>query len=292
MLHILFQMRLKHLCSNATRALFLMVSNFFIIKKILYKFSYLLAFNCFLPSFLLAEEFSWHEVSPGYSIGKFSLSSTALVLKSEVLLLKFDTKRFDLKLSLPYIEKEESSDLQLLTKQAGGIAGINAHFFDPNNRPIGLIISDGKLLQAIHKGGKLLNGFFVLENNIPKILERHAILQKPQLAIQAGPLLLIDGKIQSVKSDEIASRRSGIALTKNSEVILYATILRFPGASLSQIQNMLTHPEIEAKDALNLDGGGSSQLFIKKNIALEDDTFVTGGDLVPTGLIVEEKTKQ
>ena len=85
------------------------------------------------------------------------------------------------------------------------------------------------------------------------------------------------------------SRRSGIALTNRGEVIIFATFLRFPGAALEQIQQMLLDPMLDISAALNLDGGGSSQLFVRKNPFSADDTFITGGDLVPAGLVVQKR---
>ena len=35
------------------------------------------------------------------------------------------------------------------------------------------------------------------------------------------------------------------------------------------------------QDALNFDGGGSSQMFVRKNSAFTDDILISGGDTIP-----------
>jgi exopolysaccharide biosynthesis protein len=69
-------------------------------------------------------------------------------------------------------------------------------------------------------------------------------------------------------------------------------MLRFPGATLAQLQEMLLDPSLNVDDALNLDGGGSSQLFVEKNLRIADETFISGGDVVPVGLIVKRRKKE
>ena len=46
---------------------------------------------------------------------------------------------------------------------------------------------------------------------------------------------------------------------------------------------------LKIKDALNLDGGSSSQLYLKKNPALNDDFLISGGDDIPVALVIKKK---
>jgi exopolysaccharide biosynthesis protein len=57
---------------------------------------------------------------------------------------------------------------------------------------------------------------------------------------------------------------------------------------LKELQQFLMGKELDLVDAVNLDGGGSSQLFIAgtKN---SEEVFVSGGDNVPVFLVVEKK---
>jgi uncharacterized protein YigE (DUF2233 family) len=142
----------------------------------------------------------------------------------------------------------------------------------------------------MHRGGRLLTGVFYISGGKAFIVARDDFKEEQvENAVQAGPRLVVNGKLLKVSEPHEASRRSGIAITRSGGVILYATYLRFPGATLEQIQEMLLDPALDVVTALNLDGGGSSQLFIKKNPLLVDDTFISGGDQVPVGLVVKRK---
>ena len=179
-----------------------------------------------------------------------------------------------------------------------GPPGVHPDHGDPDTgagpireQPLGIIISDGKLTNRMHRGGSLLTGVFYLQKDKPQIVHRSQFIpaNNVRLALQAGPRLVEAGKPLQLKSPNAISRRSGIAVTKDGEIVMFATILRFPGASLQQIQDMLLDPRLAITDALNLDGGGSSQLFVRKNSALPEETFITGGDVVPVGLVVRRK---
>ncbi len=237
-----------------------------------------------------APEFHWEEVEPGYSLGRYELGQGNKVLKPEVFLLRFDPQYFSLQLIQAADFGEPVSDLRSLTLKAEGICGINAHFFDDRTNPLGLLIKNGELRNHMHRGGKLLTGVFFIASEKPSIVKREDFVGQPvEIALQAGPRLVTNGRGLKVKETDGATRRSGIAITRTGRVIIYATFLRFPGATLQQIQEMLLDPRLEIVSALNLDGGGSSQLFVRKNHLLVDDTFITGGDKVPVGLVVKHR---
>lgn len=143
----------------------------------------------------------------------------------------------------------------------------------------------------MQRGGRVLTGIFAVKRSGQFVIE-HRDSFKPEdtwMAVQAGPRLVENGKPIEIGSSQETSRRSGVAITKNNEVILYATVLRFPGATLGDIQEMLLDPALEVTHALNLDGGGSSQLFIESFASLSGETFLSGGDPVPVGIVVKRK---
>ncbi len=229
----------------------------------------------------------WNEVQPGFSILRYSLGEKQYLFRSEVILLKFSLDDFEFKIA-NNISQNQSTDVKTLTTKEKGIAGINASFFDTKGMPLGLIIKDGEIKNKLHKGGKLLSGIFYISNNKANIIHKSkADTIKPGLALQAGPRLVANYKNLKLKDPNTRTRRSGIAITGKGEVIIYATLLRFPGASFLEIQNMLK--DLNVKDALNLDGGSSSQLYLKKNPAVEDDFLISGGDDIPVALILKKK---
>ena len=227
----------------------------------------------------------WQRVQTGFHIGKYEFSGG--FLKSELLLLKLDPKKFSFELATV---AKERTDIKELTDSLNGFAGINAHFFDEIGKPLGLVIKDSKQIQKLHRGGRLLTGVFYLKDKKPYITHRSTFkADGVKTALQAGPRLISNGKRLQLAAANATSRRSGIAINKAGEVIIFITLVRFPGTSMRQIQDFLLIPELAIVDALNLDGGGSSQLYMKRNSITKMETLITGGDRVPTAIVIKRR---
>lgn len=239
-------------------------------------------------SYAHAEEFSWHQVEKGYSVGRYSIGEKQYIFSSEVLILRFSPKYFKFNAVSSKQLGFKRADVKTLTEKSFGIAGINANFFDEFDNALGIVINQGIVINKVHQGGTLLSGIFLIQDGEPKIIHKSAISQfQPEVAVQSGPRLIANGEILKVKEPKVRSRRSGIAITKSGDILIYATLLRFPGASFEEIQNMLL--ELKVTDALNFDGGGSSQLYVQKNSAFADDVLISGGDSIPVALVVKKR---
>jgi len=251
----------------------------------------------FLTSFASADPgaaeqmlFSWLQLEPGLEFGEHQFFGRTRSSTPDVLLLRIDPKAFEFRMVSAGDLGKQQTDVKTLTEFVNGIVGINANFFDPQGAALGLIINEGAIKHQMHRGGNLLTGIFFVTKGRPGIVHRDSFNPKNiDLATQAGPRLVANGKILESSSPYVTSRRSGVALTRNGKVILYATVTRFPGASFSEVQRMLLAPELEITDALNLDGGSSSQLFIAKHPTLGKETSVSGGAEIPVALVVKRK---
>ena len=93
--------------------------------------------------------------------------------------------------------------------------------------------------------------------------------------IGAGPLLLkngnlvLDGKIENFQAgfDTQSARRSAIATTKDKGKVLLVTVQATPdGVAPNLLQTAEVLKKLGAVDALNLDGGSSSTLFLGGNV--------------------------
>jgi uncharacterized protein YigE (DUF2233 family) len=256
----------------------------------------LLCFVFLLPLFFFARtarcaDWHWEEVEDGYATAVYDLTSPDAVVRSPVTLAKFNPKKFIFAVTVAADFGEKQADTRFLAESINGAAAVNANFFDPQGEALGLVVSNGEQRQRIHLGGDLLNGIFAVSNFAPRILPRENFhLERISSAAQAGPLLVLDGKPQQISASSVASRRSGVAITRSGEVIVFATQLRFPGASLAEIQRMLTDPVLDVDDALNFDGGGSSQLYLKQSSKSTGERFISGGDLVPVALVVKRRS--
>jgi uncharacterized protein YigE (DUF2233 family) len=232
---------------------------------------------------------NWNTVDDGFEVGRYRFTLPSSVIESEIILLRISPLKFKFEVSLAIDQGVTRADLSSLMKSKQSVAGINANFFDPSGAPLGLIIDNGKVKNRIQSGGALLTGIFYIRDRVANIAHRNAFSNdRISLALQTGPRLIANGAALKVKSTMFSSRRSGVALNKKGDVILFATVLRFPGASFEDLQRMLQLPELEVVSALNFDGGGSSQLRVEKFGKLKEEINISGGDLVPVALVVNK----
>jgi hypothetical protein len=76
------------------------------------------------------------------------------------------------------------------------------------------------------------------------------------------------------------SRRSVIGIDQQQRLIIGVTDTVLGGLSLAELQELFSNPkwQLETPDLLNLDGGGSAQLYVKTK-SLEE--FISGTSEVP-----------
>lgn len=253
-------------------------------------FYFLLLFSCLFNNSANAQSIKWQRLEPGFYFTEYEIPSDSLFLRSSILILKFSLSNFEIAISQATDFSKRQTSVKKLAKKQNALAAINASFYDKEGNALGLIAKDGEFFKAIHRGGKLLTGIFYIKNRIPKIVHRNSFNEPfPEIAIQAGPRLIERQKPLLLSDRTSKSRRSGIAITKDKEILIYATIVRFPGASLSEIQKMLLLPELRVVDALNLDGGGSSQLYIDIDSDIIKNNNISGGDDVPNAIVIKRR---
>lgn len=224
----------------------------------------------------------WKILDEGLSCAEYRVSEGGLQVSSTVVLLRFDP-------GLHAIEVVDTRQMKLRHHKAEDVANslgfsaiINSNFFGKSGEPLGLIISGGEILNPLQKGGRVLTGVFGLAKG--KLVISHRLSASDfdfTQATQSGPRLIENGKPLKLSAPLILSRRSGVAITKEGFGLFFATTHRFPGASLAQVQRMLLDSRLAVVDALNFDGGGSSQFFIKPQGELNHPINIWGGDEVP-----------
>lgn len=177
------------------------------------------------------------------------------------------------------------SDVKHLAEQSDAWATINANFFDEHGDPLGLIMTRGNVLQDVHRSGSVLSGIFLLDRVGPHIVNRSEFSPKRALeAVQAGPRLLAEGAaVPGLRNPNVLSRRSVVCITRQNELLLLASATRFDRFSLAELQTLLLHPALQCHSALNLDGGGSSQLYVRGSNSL-GAISIEGDDPVPVAL--------
>lgn len=182
----------------------------------------------------------------------------------------------------------------LSAKEIAGHAGasltINANFFDEKDSPLGAIVAGGILKRRPHRSGRALSGIFQIDKQGPHILHRDTFSPLGVIeAIQAGPRLITSGSPTPGVRDSFSTRRAGICLNKEGEIIVFCVSSGLFTLTMPSLQELLASPTIGCTEALNLDGGGSAQIFARSSLTTQNSTatqevIVEGIDRVPVFL--------
>lgn len=174
---------------------------------------------------------------------------------------KINLSYYHLQLAFTKNTKQRLILVKDLVTYNNALLGINGGFFNPNIEPLGLRIKDGKQFSSI----KHISwwGIFYIKNNRPYIVSQNQYQPNKQVrfAIQSGPRLVVNRKIPSLKGGW--SFRSALGITSDGSIIIAITD-RLP-LTTKTFAEILSTPEtkggLNCIDALNLDGGSSSQLY-------------------------------
>lgn len=149
-------------------------------------------------------------------------------------------------------------DLAAAARRARAIAGVNGGYFDPQNAPVGLLLSEGKLIAPLRKA-RLLSGVLVVSKTRLELVRsaEYASRKNVLAALQCGPFLVEGGKAVAGLNDTRPARRTFV-VTAGSD----RTAIGFcSSVTLAQLGNLLATPELKIQRALNLDGGSSSAFW-------------------------------
>jgi hypothetical protein len=159
------------------------------------------------------------------------------------------------------------------------VVAINASFFDRDGRAMGLAVDKGRLLAS---GQRKSWGALVVDDKNARIVSG-AEVNDPlahRIVVQGIPRLVVGGKIPQLKP-QIAERT---AVCAEGGVVVLVVSTRAEATVFARF--LADAPDkggLGCRDALNLDGGQSTQLVVKlPTLALS----LPGGWSVPNALVV------
>ena len=151
-----------------------------------------------------------------------------------------------------------NEDLGSVMRRVRGLAGVNGGYFDPQNAPVGLLISDGKLIAPLRKA-RLLSGVLVVTKTCVEVIRaaEYSSRKNAIAAVQCGPFLVEGGKSVAGLNDTRPARRTFVFTSgaDRGAVGFCSTV------TLAQLADILATPELKVQRALNLDGGSSSAFW-------------------------------
>lgn len=159
---------------------------------------------------------------------------------------------------------------------AGAVAAINGSYFDMEvGNSVCYLRRNGEVIDTTSVGtlATVSNGALFIRKGKIRLIpwskqDEKACTLKKGTILSSGPLMLLDGKVRDLSACNqgfvnTKHPRSAVALTKDKKILLIVVDGRLKGKSEGVNIPELTHMIriLGGKDALNLDGGGSSTLW-------------------------------
>jgi uncharacterized protein YigE (DUF2233 family) len=250
-------------------------------QSIFWRWFWIVAWVCGL---LLSAEASaapndWQTIESGLSYKKITIGTGDDAI--ELHALKINPHHFSVK----PIFSEHRVNVRTMQESSHALAVINANFFDRNGEALGAVVLNGKELHA-KKNISWWSVFCINHKGkaeiVPSQQDYKGLCEQ---AVQSGPRLAVNGQMPPIK-DEV-SRKSAVGINWQGEIVIVASGQAIGIHKLAQI--FLT-PEnqggLDCPDALNLDGGASSQFYMN---APGLKLTLPGFSAVPVGLGVFAK---
>ncbi|MBM4353443.1 MAG: phosphodiester glycosidase family protein [Deltaproteobacteria bacterium] len=203
--------------------------------------------------------------SPGDGVELLTYSYGTLGL-GRIHVLRFSPDAVDLR----YLFPPAGTTLSQVLAMPGcseALACVNGSFFEAeSDRPIGLIVSEGKVVQRLKRTSW---GVFWLDRKGrahvtgPRAFRREVDVDKDiQFAIQSTPMLIVDGKERKA-SDVRKARRTVLGADSTGRLLIL--VFPFPIAHSEVAQ--FARSRLLAVQLMNLDGGSSTQLSVAGDAA-------------------------
>ena len=228
---------------------------------------------------------AWKSVQKGIDSRKITLERSEPAYLVDLKLFRFDAQWFVPRLLRAARYQLKGANAMAFVERSGAVAAINANYFDTDGKPLAFLKADGQPINPRVSRSSLYTGVFGVKDQRPMISHRDDFLaEQADDAMQSGPLLLLRGASQAIAGLPLrASRRALIGIDKQQRMVIAVTDNLIGGLFWAEVQEIFSAPpwQVQTPDLLNLDGGGSAQLYIK---AGKFEEFVPGTVEVPVAI--------
>lgn len=196
---------------------------------------------------------------------------------------KIDLDVADLRL-IPAGDPPQRRPVEQIAAPYPAVVASNASFFDKDGRAMGLVVDAGRVIASSNRRAW---GALVIDGNQARIMPGADIADPAghRLIVQGLPRLLVGGQVPPLKPQ--IAERTAVCAEGNIVVLVVST-----SADTTAFARFLADPPdqggLGCRDALNLDGGPSTQLAVKlPGLTLS----LPGGWGVPNALVVTPGTQ-
>lgn len=240
---------------------------------------------CISISYAQSNAVTWQTIAKGLQYTQITLPSAAFTYgKLHAFQIDLDTYQLDLVFARD--QKRGLATAEQFAQTQKAVLAINGGFFNPKGQPLGLRIQQGEQRSPMKSVSWW--GVFYIKGQRPYIVSQRRFHQDKSitLALQAGPRLLSNGKVLSLKPGQ--AQRSVLCVTNNNKLIIAVTEHAMITTTdlAKQLRRTNRNGGLACRDALNLDGGSSSQLYATVgNFTLN----ITGFGPVADAIVVKDK---
>lgn len=214
----------------------------------------------------VAADHAWRWIAPGVEWRRFSRPFGAGILA-----VRTDPARLR-------VVTGETRSAEGWLAATGALAAINGGFFDEDGRPLGWRVGGGRTFSPRLR--RDWGVFLVADGRAAIRHTRHTSpADAPDEAIQCGPRLVVAGRRVPLKPQR--ARRWGIGIQRDGRVVLAVSAGPVWLEEWAALWN--DRAGLDCVDALNLDGGGSTQLAIRID---RGTVTVAGSWAVPDAIVV------
>jgi uncharacterized protein YigE (DUF2233 family) len=210
---------------------------------------------------------NWNQIAAGVVWRTITFRVPSTQQTASILVVRMDPRLVQFRVHYQPNVMRDITQWQLALP--GAVAIINANFYDKNNRPLGLVASDGVLtgasiprndvgvLQVTNVSGSLsvkVRSFF---------LEPYRNTEIFQQVVQGLPMLMVAGQVAPAFNPDLSTApdfRSIIAQDKSGRILFIVT--QYVKVTLTDMARLLGVSGLEINTAVNMDGGSSTQFFM------------------------------
>lgn len=244
------------------------------------------------PTLSVTETGGWKKIQNGLELRKVALERSQPRQVVSLHLARFDTQWMTPHIVYSPSYNLKGADVKTLAEKSGALAAINGNYFDEKGKPLGYLKALAQKFNSPVSKSSLFTGIFGIKDRQPFIVHRDQFdPQRTDEGLQAGPLLLHGGHALPVtRGAEKQSRRALIAMDKNQRWIIAVADSVLGGLNWAELQELFASEQLQlnAVELLNLDGGGSAQLYVK---SVQPEEYIPGSTHVPVAVGFFLKTR-
>ena len=237
------------------------------------------------PFLAVTDSGTWKIVQRGIEFRKMILERSEPSHSIDLKLLRFDTAMVIPRILRSAQLQLKSANVKTFAEKSGALATINGSYFDTEGKPLAFLKIASQAINPRIAKNSLYSGVFSIKDQQPLISQRDVFLpERADEGLQSGPLLLLHGTLQPVTGiPSRASRRALIGIDQEQRLVIAVADSLLGGLYWPELQEIFSGApwQIQVTDLLNLDGGGSAQLYVKTG---KFEELVAGTAEVPVAI--------